>query len=177
MQRIEESVPCTLAVYYVQQAIQNGHLHCLDLASDAAFPTPWPLIAHSSGTFLIRKSPVSGAMGTKPVTSLWKDEGWHLWHVCISFRMHPPMCPLMWVGAHVVNINRKRGGGGHPTVYTDVWCLICLIAESWLVTASFPAMWVNCLGRCCPIWIANVPIYMVLQFKLFAISLSPCFNL
>lgn len=43
MQRIVEGFPCPLGVCYVQQAIQNGHRLCLDLAvflaTDAAFPT------------------------------------------------------------------------------------------------------------------------------------------
>lgn len=29
---IEEGFPCILEVYYVQQAVQNGHRHCMDLA-------------------------------------------------------------------------------------------------------------------------------------------------
>lgn len=56
MQGIEEGFPCTLGVYYVQQAIQNAHLHCLDLAvflaTDVVSNFSKSLTAHSFVSFL-----------------------------------------------------------------------------------------------------------------------------
>ena len=105
MQRIQEGFPCTLGVYYVKTAVKNGHLHCLDLpvflATGGVSSFSNLLTAHSFVSSWQRdfchlglqlqllpvslrhkESPISGAMGTKVATSLWKDAGWHVWHVC-----------------------------------------------------------------------------------------------
>lgn len=72
-------------------------------------------------------------MGSKVATSLWKDEGWYLWHVCIGSSIcacvHPRARCLC---AHVVNMYMPSEWV-IPPQRKICNVLICLVTESWLV--------------------------------------------
>ena len=180
-----EAFPCPLGAHYVQQAIQTGHLHCLDfavfLATDA-FPTHWQLTAlflpdrgisfsqscsysysqSLSDTLLVKNDPSAVLWGRKwPLHCEKMMDGIYgmsaQGQIFVRVSAHPRAC----LCAHAINVTCQR------RAKKDLCSLICLITESCLV---------RCVGCCCSIWFANLLIYMMhsLQFKFcFAYFYNP----